>query len=611
MTFKSLSLITATLLHTTNTYANETLEPITIVSATKTTQSIQNTTSNVAVITAEEIEENGYQTIAEAISHVPGISITDNGGLGKVTSIFLRGMKTEKILVLLDGMTLNNPSSTDGQAFFEHISLDNIEQIEIIKGGASSIWGADASAGVINIITKKAKDGTHGNVGITYGSYNTKKISTSLSYKKDNFDAIVSASKLKSEGFSATQPRDDEEDGYENTSANLKLGYHFNDNHQLTFNYNYIDANTEYDGQFSALASNDPVANIDTKQKDLALHYLYSTENYSSNVKFAQSRSDRLDTSDSSFGDALVQYNAKQKEISWINNYTYNAAHIILGLESKKTEGEYQFNTYTPTTNIFKNKAIFLSLNQELKDLSGGKTILEGSIRKDFFDAFNNQLSYKIGLKYFHTHIDGLTTSVNYYKATDAPNSYQVANALDGRTLTPDTTKGFDISANYKDVSLTYFSNVITNKLAYDFTSYGYVNNTGDEKANGIEISASHSFSATDIIIASNYTHLFNYKDESDQNLDKRAKDTLNVSLDHYTEHNSHYGISAQYIGDREEFGQSTGNYTVWNLNFSTKLMDHLDASIHAQNIFDKDYESTYSYATAGRSVYAKIKYSF
>jgi len=610
MTRKSLSLITATLL-LTHTYADETLEPISIISANKTTQSIQNTTANVTVITAEEIEENGYQTVAEAISHISGVSITNNGGLGKVTSIFLRGMKTEKILVLLDGMSLNNPSSTDGQAFFEHISLDNIEQIEVIKGGASSIWGADASAGVINIITKKAKDGVHGNAGITYGSYKTKKLTSSLSYKQDSFDALLSASRLKSDGFSATQPRDDEADGYDNTSVNLKLGYNFNHHHRFTFNYNTIDANTEYDGQFSTLASNDPIANIDMKQRDLALNYLYTSDNYQSALKFAQSRSNRLDTSDSTYGDALIQYNAKQKEITWINDYKYRQINIILGLESKKTEGEYQFNTYTPTTNTFKNKAIFLSLNHELNGFSDGKTLLEGSIRKDFFDTFENQLSYKIGLKHFHDNISGLTTSVNYYKATDAPNSYQVANALDGRILTPDTTKGFDISANYKDIAITYFSNVITDKLAYDFTSYGYINNTGKEKASGMEISASHTFTAIDMMISSNYTHLFNDKDESNQNLDKRAIDTLNLSLDKYTDNNIHYGISGQYIGDREEFGQSTGNYTLWNLNFGTKIMKNIELNIHAKNIFNKEYQSVYGYATEGRSLYAKMKYSF
>lgn len=615
MTHKTLSLITATLILTTYVQANIELEDITIVSANKTTQSLNNTTSNVLIITSEEIEENGYLTIAEALSHSAGITVTNNGGLGKVTSIFMRGMKTEKILVLLDGITLNNPSSTDGQAFFEHISLDNIEQIEVIKGGTSSIWGADASSGVINIITKEAKDGLHGNIGISYGSYNTKKITSSLSYKNEEFDALLSASKLETEGFSSTLPKNSEEDGYKNTSVNFKLGYNFNNNHRVTFNYNYIDSNTEYDGTYSVFGSNDPVANIDTKQKDIIINYIYATQNYKSIVKFAQSESDRLDTSDSSYGDAFIQYDAKQKEFSWINNYRYKLTNIVLGIESKKMEGEYQFNTSAPTTNIFDDKAIFLSLNHKLDGITGGKTLLEGSIRKDFFDKFDDQISYKIGVKHFHENIDELTTSVNYYKATDAPNSYQVANALLGQTLSPDTTKGYDISINYKKLGLTYFSNVITNKLGYRRVAYpapsGYINNIGEEKADGIELITSHSFLDLDIHLALNYTHLFNYEDESGKNLDKRAKDNFNISLDKYINDNTHFGITTQYIGDREEFGKSTGNYTLWNLNFGTKIMDDIDVSIHAKNIFDKEYESTYGYATEGRSVYAKIKYSF
>jgi len=331
MTTKTLSLITATLLLTTNTFAEETLEDITIVSANKTSQSIKNTTSNVTVITAEDIEENGYQTVAEAISHTAGISITNNGGLGKVTSIFLRGMKTEKILVLLDGVTLNNPSSTDGQAFFEHITLDNIEQIEIIKGGASSIWGTDASAGVINIITKKAKNGTHGNMNISYGSHATKKASTSVSYKNNDFDAVLSASKLKSDGFSAKAPYNDEKDGYKNTSANIKLAYHLNKNNTLSLNYNYIDAFTEYDNFFG---SNDATSNSDTAQKDISFNYIFSLQNYHSRFTYTQSKYTRLE------GSGNI-YNAKTKEFIWINKYKYNNSNIILGLESKKTEGDF------------------------------------------------------------------------------------------------------------------------------------------------------------------------------------------------------------------------------------------------------------------------------
>ena len=81
--------------------------------------------------------------------------------------------------------------------------------------------------------------------------------------------------------------------------------------------------------------------------------------------------------------------------------------------------------------------------------------------------------------------------------------------------------------------------------------------------------------------------------------------------LTYHTQNEMYFGLDAQYIGDREEFGQSTGNYTLWNLNFSTEIIDDIDLNINAKNIFDKEYQSVYGYATEGRSLYAKIKYSF
>ena len=141
MTPKSLSLITATLLLTTNIHANEDMDlgSIDVITTNKVSTSIQNTTSDVSVITAEEIEENGYQTVAQAINTVPGISVANSGGLGQQTSFYVRGADSGKVLVLLDGMRLNDPSTTNGTALLDSLTTSNIQQIEIVKGGASSI----------------------------------------------------------------------------------------------------------------------------------------------------------------------------------------------------------------------------------------------------------------------------------------------------------------------------------------------------------------------------------------------------------------------------------------------------------------------------------------
>jgi len=181
-------------------------------------------------------------------------------------------------------------------------------------------------------------------------------------------------------------------------------------------------------------------------------------------------------------------------------------------------------------------------------------------------------------------------------------------------TLKPAYTKGFDISTGYKEyLKLTYFDNKVEDALSYFGTwtdpNAGYANVPGTQHYSGIE--AKSTVNLGKFMLSGNYTHLIKFRDESGTNLNKRAKETLNIALDYYTENDTHIGIDAQYVGDRKEFGQDTGNYTVWNLNYTTKVIENLHAAIHAKNIFDKDYQTTAGYSTEGRAIYMDLKYSF
>ena len=150
--------LVASLLLATNIYANDTiqLDEITVTSATKSTQSIKDVTSNVEVITKEEIEERHFTTVSEALNTLAGVNVVSNGGLGKTTSVFMRGFDSQRILVLIDGINYNDHTGISG-ARFGHLMVNDIEQIEVIKGAQSGIWGADANAGVINIITSSGE----------------------------------------------------------------------------------------------------------------------------------------------------------------------------------------------------------------------------------------------------------------------------------------------------------------------------------------------------------------------------------------------------------------------------------------------------------------------
>lgn len=218
----------------TNLFSTDTLETITVTSATKTEQSIKDVTSNIDVITTEEIEEKHYTTVVDALNTIPGISFTSNGGIGQPTSVYLRGMDSNKTLVLIDGIRYNDPTGLSG-ANFAHLMITDIERIEVIKGAQSSIWGADASAGVINIITKKAKEGTFTNISTEYGSYNFKKVNAGVSHKNKKFDVKLNVLRVDTDGFTSISPKgsdidDFEDDEYKNTSIDLKAGYNFNEN---------------------------------------------------------------------------------------------------------------------------------------------------------------------------------------------------------------------------------------------------------------------------------------------------------------------------------------------------------------------------------------------
>jgi vitamin B12 transporter len=624
MKLKKLSLITATLLLTNSAFAEEvTLAPIDVISTNKTEQSIEKTTSNVTVITADEIEERGYQTVAEAINSAAGIQVDNLGGLGQPTSFFVRGQDSGKVLVLLDGMRLNDPSTTNGTALLDTLTTNNVGQIEIVKGGTSSIWGSNASAGIINIITKDPKEGVHGSLSLSYGSYNTRGADADLSYKSEKLTAQVLAGYLKTDGFSALAPESAEDDGYENKNANLKFGYRFDEHNKVNLSYNRIKTETDFDDMYSVDQANDTYSHADADQTNYALDYHFTMDRFSTTFSASKGEFERDYYTSNFYGDAHNTYEATIEEYSLISAYDYSSGKVIFGLEYKDIEGSNHYISSfpsLPTESSYTDKAVFLSNTYNINE----STLLETNLRYDRYDEFDNETTYKIGLKHQHSFLKGFTTSANYYTSYDAPSSYQLATPAPGSLLKPSYTRGFDISAAYKElISVTYFNNRVEDNIdyVYDPSTYigGYQNIDGTSKFEGLEVQGAYTLSAFNLHISGNYTHLFKFEKEDGTDLPRRAKDTFNATVEYYTESDMHFGVNTQYVGKRKDTDGSypiasevdTGNYTLWNLYFNTELIDNLQLNITAKNIFDKEYQSVYGYATEGRSVYAKLKYSF
>ena len=249
------------------------LTPV-IVTATKTAESVEKVPASVSVVTAKEIAAHNYSSTAQALGQLPGVYLSPVGDGG----ISMRGFGSTDILVMVDGQPVNN--GWNGAVDWSMIPIQNIERIEVVRGAASSLYGGRAVGGVIQIITKKAKDeGLHGDVLLSTGSNSTTKQSYGAKYKKDKWDVDIGYEKRKTDGWRGyfidkrtgkTEIGDPKIEYDADTSArnryivggrgrkafdtetyHIKTAYNFDEDKSLTYSYFHTNYTYTYNDPFS------------------------------------------------------------------------------------------------------------------------------------------------------------------------------------------------------------------------------------------------------------------------------------------------------------------------------------------------------------------------
>lgn len=612
------SLVASFLLATTQLQANDEqqLSTITVTSATKTEQSIKDVTSNIAVITKEEIEEKKFTTVSEALNMIEGISLSSNGAIGSSTTLNLRGSDNNRVLILIDGIKYKDHSSMSGTDI-SHIMMNNIERIEVIKGAQSGIWGADASAGVINIITKKPMLGTSGSANVEYGSFNTKKYGANLAHATETFDVMFSANELTTNGFTSAAPKGQdikryEDDGYENTTLNFKTNYYINENSKIGFNIVDIDALKEYDS--SANNPNDTTMKNDTQSQLYSLYYNLALKNHDLNIKYDDSQIKR-DQIGTTWGVKYTKSQSNALELS--DTITYNEKDFLI-LGAGKNEDKMNYVKADKSVNDASNdsKNFYVTNSNVFNDL-----VFSQSLRHDSFDNFNNKTTGKVGAKYNLT--SDFSVSSNYGTAYSVPQLVQNINpwGATNMDIKPEESKSYDVGFEYKNFTVVYFDQKIDNLIEWDDpTPLNWMNNDaiyknldGENRLKGVEVGYKKDI-YTDTLLSLGYTKL-SAKNKDGEFLAKRAKDNLKFGLDYYGIAKFHVAVFGEHVGSRfndaNEQGEQTGNYTLWNSTLNYELSKNLNAYVKLDNITDKYYQTIDGYATASRSAYVGLKATF
>ena len=201
-----------------------------VVLGTKSDRPVDEINGRVLIVTKEEIEKHQWKTVADVLQTMPGVSLVRNGGDGKLTTVFMRGANSENTLVLLNGTKLNDPSGVGRGYDFGHLSTAGIERLELILGPQSTLYGTDASSGVINIVTTTGGDETTGKVSSEFSDEDSVRLSAGVGGSAGKLHYAVQADYYDSDSISAAvDPRflRPESDPYENTTLHVRLWLRF------------------------------------------------------------------------------------------------------------------------------------------------------------------------------------------------------------------------------------------------------------------------------------------------------------------------------------------------------------------------------------------------
>ncbi len=312
--------------------AATTLDPV-AVTAARSPQPITDLLADLTVISTAEIQRSGAQSLPQLLQRQPGVEVTINGGPGATSGVFLRGANAGQTLVLIDGLRVGSVSV--GATALEAIPLDQIERIEILRGPASSLYGADAIGGVIQVFTKRA-DGSAWvpNIAAGYGTYDTRQLSGGLRGAIGPLRFSVQAGGTRSTGFDAIVNPDnfsynDDKDGYATENVGLNAAMPWAPGQEVAVQYFRNRLNNQYDG---GAGSDDRT--ITTLEAWSVVSRNKLAERWSSLLTIGQGSDDSV--SQTGYGD--YPFKTTQRQYIWQNDFTLPLGALGVILERREEE---------------------------------------------------------------------------------------------------------------------------------------------------------------------------------------------------------------------------------------------------------------------------------
>ncbi len=605
-----------------------------VVSATKTSASIVELANSITVIDSAEIQRKKKNNVLDLLKSEYGVSVVQQGAFGSLANVFTRGAGSGHTLILIDGVEVNMPNDPAGTFDFANLQTDNIERIEILRGPQSTLYGSDALAGVINIISKKGIGKPKYYLSTEGGSYNTYKGLLGLNGSYDMLNYSLSLSRYKTDGFSSSSGADDlEKDGASSYSTSAKIGANIFSNLNLNFILRFTKADVDYD-QFGGKFGDDPTYVFNLEETALRGEIKYSSFNgfMESIVGISHFRNLRKYSNDAFVNDASrAFYDGRKLKIDLQNNfYFFPGNTLTLGIESEKEKAEseyYVYSTTFPFSSVLPLKSSLTNAVYLQDQFRVGDFFASAGIRFDDHQKFGSAITYRFAPAYL------IWETGTKFKATvgtgfKAPSLYYLFDPSFGNTeLDPEKSFGWDagIEQYFADgsgsIGLTYFRNTFDDLFGFD-ENFKTIN-IDKAESSGIEFFfTANPFNNVQFKSSYTYTKSINKSEDSkdfNKQLLRRPKYKITSSINYSFSNGLNLNTEIIFIGQREDmdFGifpaqrVKLKSYTLVNFTASYDILYAIQLFGRVDNLFDAEYEEVLGYATPGLSGYAGVKLSF
>ena len=587
--------------------ADDTAEPV-IVTATRTAQTADETLAAVTVITRKDIERQQAITVADLLRGTPGVSVANSGGLGKGTSVFLRGTESDHVVVLIDGVKVG--STTSGTTAFEDISVDQIERIEIVRGPRSSLYGSEAIGGVIQIFTRKGGGAVTPRFSLGAGSHGTYTGAAGVSGGGERGWYNVNVSGLSSDGFDACRGKpspnpagcfttESDDDPNSNRSGAVRAGYRFQSGVEIDVRALHGVGSNNYDGTIFS-------GNKSKFLQDTLGATFQASPSASWHMVLGAGRN--MDKSDIFFNGVFTdRYNSTRDTVSFQNNITLSARQLFsVGVDYQKD----QTGNTAYTAPDRRNVGVFIQQQSTF-----GSQDVQIAVRGDDNEQFGRYTTGSLAWGYNISR--ELRLIASYGTAFKAPSFNELYFPFYGNpALGPEESESYELGLRGKTSwgqwALSAYQTNVDNLIAYDDTILTAANIEA-ARLRGLEATASTQVGGW--TVASSLTILDPENRSSGANdgkvLPRRVQEVFRLDID------QSFGklrLGGTFFTEGRRYDNIANTvellgYSTVDLRLAYAFAKNWTLGGRIANLFDASYETAAYFNQDGRNIFITLSY--